>query len=338
VPTDRPLGLAFVGCGYIAGLHLRAARRLGPTCLVGAADVHEPSARAFVERAGEGEVLSLPALVAHDDVDVIYVCTPHDVRSEPVVGAAREGRTVLCEKPLALTSSAARALADELGPDATRVALGFNQRFMAGPSRLRSALRETAVAPAVLTVDVVSPRFLDGWAGLAERGGGVFVGLGSHAVDLVRYLTGQSLRDVRGVGARVRLEEPFLEDVATIVGRLPTGGQVTITAHDSGSDWWSMDLRQLLRIRAFAGAVIFDGGVSDLRGWDATAGRAWSDPTPAPDFLTAWGYVDMNRAVRAWALTGERDDRLAGVDDGLAVAVAVDAAMDDARRGAGVAR
>jgi predicted dehydrogenase len=328
---ERRLAVGYVGCGYITDIHLTASRLAGPVRVVGAVDVSEKAARSFVERAGEGEVLGLEDLVHDPDVDIVFVCTPHDVRHEPLVEAARAGRLVVCEKPLALDAPSARAVADSLGPDANRVVLGFNQRFMAGPTLLRAALREGGRPPSALEISLVAPGFLNSWAGLPRSGGGVLVGLGSHAVDMTSYLTGQRLGDVRAFASRVRLEEPYLEDVATIVGRLPSGAPVTITVHDHGSEWWSMDLERLLQVRAFTETTVLQCGVSDLHSWALPSRQSEHVSAPGRQFLEAWGYADLSRAVRTWAFTGRRDERLATVDDGLACAVAIDEAVAVAR-------
>lgn len=328
--TEPPLGVAVVGCGYIAELHLGALAASGPLRVTGVCDLDPARAARLAAHTG-APVLAMEPLVQTDRTDLVLVCTPHDAHAEPVLAAAEAGHVVLCEKPLALTGDAAARLRDRLGDAAGRVVVGFNQRFMPGVARLRALLRASGDRVRAAHLDLVSPPFLDGWAGHPDRGGGVLVGLGSHAVDLVRFLLAEEIVAVRAAGSRLRLRPPALDDTATLAARTAGGVHASVTLHDGGSQAWSMDAANLLRVRVFTDGAVLDAGVTTVTvtGLDGRVSHTRS-AAGAP-FPSAWGYHDQDAGLRD-LVGGVRDARLAGVDDGVACARVVDAALRDARR------
>jgi predicted dehydrogenase len=123
-PPLEPHGrIALVGAGSFGRFCLDAYRKSGDIDVVAVADP-DPSARAQVEAPGAQIVASWDLLTSNDCVEVIHVATPPFVR-EAVVGAAlAAGKSVFCEKPLALSLPEADRMIDEAQRNG--VALGVN--------------------------------------------------------------------------------------------------------------------------------------------------------------------------------------------------------------------
>jgi predicted dehydrogenase len=234
---------------------------------------------------------------------------------------------VVCEKPLGLTAEAAAGIRDELGTDAGKVVLAFNQRFMPGVRELHAWLRTGTVEVRRVRIDITTPPFLESWAGTAERGGGILVGVGSHAVDLWRHLFGRRAVEVAAVATRTHVSEPLEHDTAAVTLVDDAGMISTLTLQDSGSTWWSMTARRMLDIdvRAVGGAC--RAGPVGVTTWDDERTEVRSVVhlgAESSDFLEEWGYAPMARAVR---------DRIAGTDHhgGRAVLATVDDGVECAR-------
>jgi len=107
----RPLRIAFVGSGNMAGLHLAALARV-PTAhqLVGVYDVRPEAARAFAQRAGTEAFGSLPTMLAAARPDVVHVCTTAGMHFEAARQALQAGAHVYVEKPFVETQVEADAL------------------------------------------------------------------------------------------------------------------------------------------------------------------------------------------------------------------------------------
>ncbi len=114
---DKPgpgvgLRIGFVGCGLIAHHHATNLVADGRAAIVAVHDLDTDRARQFARRFSpdrDGAVVADPAAVI-DAVDAVYVCTWTSAHQEPVMAAARAGRAVFCEKPLATDLAGATAM------------------------------------------------------------------------------------------------------------------------------------------------------------------------------------------------------------------------------------
>jgi predicted dehydrogenase len=97
-----PLRVALIGCGIISEVHLGAwAAHPGRARVTFCCDVDPERAQRRAEQAGARAVTSFEQVLASAEVDAVDVCTPHHLHSEPVIAAARAGKHILCQKPLA---------------------------------------------------------------------------------------------------------------------------------------------------------------------------------------------------------------------------------------------
>src|ERR1051326_2524443 len=98
-------GIAIVGCGMIAGFHLKALAEIPGTRVVAVVD----SVPAALERFKAKHELrcelysSLAPALARPDVDIVIVSTPSGAHMESAVAAANAGKHVVVEKPLEIT-------------------------------------------------------------------------------------------------------------------------------------------------------------------------------------------------------------------------------------------
>jgi predicted dehydrogenase len=101
-----------VGCGIISEAHLRAYRQHAGRARITACCDIDPgrAARRAAEAGGARAVSRLEDALADPDVDAVEICTPHPFHAEAAVAAARAGKHVLCQKPLAKTLSECDAM------------------------------------------------------------------------------------------------------------------------------------------------------------------------------------------------------------------------------------
>ena len=132
-----------------------------------------------------------------DDVDVFYNLGPNHLHAEPSIDALQADTAVLCEKPLATSVAEATSMVTAAASTARPAACGFNYRFVPAIRHAKRLIADGAVGE----VRHVRGRYLQDWlvdptepwswrldADLA--GSGVLGDLGSHLVDLFRFLVG----------------------------------------------------------------------------------------------------------------------------------------------------
>jgi UDP-N-acetyl-2-amino-2-deoxyglucuronate dehydrogenase len=101
----QKLGVGVIGCGGISSAHLTAYRALAGECeVIAVCDPREEAARSRAAQFEVPHVYSDPSrLLADDRIQVVSVCTPHFLHAPISIAAARAGKHVICEKPMAMT-------------------------------------------------------------------------------------------------------------------------------------------------------------------------------------------------------------------------------------------
>ena len=127
--SGRALGIGIVGLGR-AGRSVLPAIEKHPGLRLAA--IAEPLADVREHLAAEYGAIPCPdieALVKRPEVDVVYVATPTDLHVEHVVTAARAGKHVLCEKPMAIDLAGAQQMIDAAEAAGVRLLIGHSHSY-----------------------------------------------------------------------------------------------------------------------------------------------------------------------------------------------------------------
>ena len=203
----KTIGIGIIGWGFMGKTHAQALRSLPlfyPGALFNTAlrcvcARHIENARAAAQTAGfERCTDDYRALLAQPDIDVVSICTPNALHEEMAVAALRSGKHVYIDKPLAVTAESALRIADaaDSAPGFTRMV--FNNRYFPATLRAKQLMDEGRVGR-VLTFSArylhsgsIDPDKPVGWKQGPE--GGALLDMGSHALDLLTWLTGYPSR------------------------------------------------------------------------------------------------------------------------------------------------
>ena len=138
---------------------------------------------------------TVDALLADDAIDAIYVSTPVHLHCEQVIAAAERGLHVLCDKPMALTPQECREMIAACDANGVHLQVCFLFRFHTCFQQIRTWVNTGRFGQIVhgrmpfLKQYQLTP---DEWRAKPEEGGGgCFMDLGPHSVDLLRYLIGE---------------------------------------------------------------------------------------------------------------------------------------------------
>lgn len=97
------LSVGIIGAGGIAHSHMRAIEQNDNIRLAAIMDIDTDRLEAAQKRFGGRTYTKLEDILKDPEVEAVHVCTPHNVHGEHVVAAAKAGKHVLVEKPMALT-------------------------------------------------------------------------------------------------------------------------------------------------------------------------------------------------------------------------------------------
>jgi 1,5-anhydro-D-fructose reductase (1,5-anhydro-D-mannitol-forming) len=190
----------------------------------------------FARETGlERSYASLEELLSDPGIDAVYVSTTNDLHAEQTIAAARAGKHVLCEKPLALNLADAVRMRDECERAGVVLATNHAHRAAAGIARMRELIAAgeigEVVAARVFQAGYLAEE-LQTWRLLRpEAGAGVILDLTVHDADTVRFLLAEEVAEVTSVTANQGLAAAGVEDSAMGVMRM-AGGQL-VSFHDS---------------------------------------------------------------------------------------------------------
>ena len=141
-------------------------------------------------------------LVARDDIDLVSIVTPVVTHCEMTLAALDAGKSVLCEKPMAMNADEARRMTDRAREVGGLALIDHELRFLPGRLRMRELIRDGAVGRirhARLTFRSDSRADADkawNWWSDEKQGGGALGAIGSHVVDGFRWLLSTEVSEV----------------------------------------------------------------------------------------------------------------------------------------------
>jgi len=187
--------VGLVGAGFMGQMHAACHGALPNAKLVGVADVQKRRAAALARQFGAKGYDSLDHLVQDQDPDVIDVCLPTDQHCEYVLRAARMGKHVLCEKPMARTVAEADRMLAAVKKARVKFMVAHCIRFWPEYAALKKMADSGKFGRLTsLYLSRMSPTPTWAWQGWLldpGRSGGALLDLHIHDADYVLHLLGK---------------------------------------------------------------------------------------------------------------------------------------------------
>jgi len=234
--TEHAIRFGIIGTGVAGGFHARAIDRTPDARLVAVCAARPELAAGMAAQYHAEVVPDLAALLARDDIDAVSICTPSGQHAEQGIAAARAGKHVLVEKPLALTLADADALIAACRDAGVQLGVALQRRTDPNFRAAHNAIAAGALGRMVLgaiTVPYLRPQsYYDSaaWRGTwALDGGGALMNQGVHLVDLLLWLMSDEVVEVQA-RADTLAHTIEVEDVVTAALRFASGALGTIAA------------------------------------------------------------------------------------------------------------
>ena len=234
---DTHTGWGLIGASTIARQHMvQAIRAQQGHDVVAVMSSSLDRAKTFAsEQKIQSAYGSLDAMLQDPAVNVVYISTTNELHAAQATAAARAGKHVLCEKPLALTLDDALAMARTCREAGVVLATNHHLRNAATHRKIRELILGGAIGrPLFARVfhAVYLPPNLQGWRlDKPEAGGGVILDITVHDVDTLRFLLGAEPVEAVGMSQCANLARHGLEDGAMSVLRFDNG--VLAQLHDA---------------------------------------------------------------------------------------------------------
>jgi len=207
----KKINLGLIGFGYIGKVHTIAYQAI-PLCLPQPAVT--ANLRALLRSRLDTEVEAMQdagfqlATTSPDEffaqpLDVVDICTPNSLHLEQCQRALQSGVAVYCEKPLARTLEEARLLAVQAQKSGAITQVAFVMRYLPAIRQMKALIEAGEIGQVLnFRAHMFHGSYLDpnrpmSWRlSRSQSGGGAFMDLGAHLVDMAHYLLG-SVASVR---------------------------------------------------------------------------------------------------------------------------------------------
>jgi predicted dehydrogenase len=205
--------------------------------LVAVAGRNQGGAQAFADQFGVGHVFNdWRAMVESDQIDIVDIASPGDTHHEIAIAAAKAGKHVLCEKPLANSLADANAMLDAVRSAGVAHSVIFNYRYCPAVQLAHKLIREGRlgklfhIRAQFLQDWIVDPEFPLVWRLRRETAGSGALGdLGAHIIDMARFLVGE-FEEVSAATQTFITERPLAGESSALSATAGSGekGQVTV--------------------------------------------------------------------------------------------------------------
>ena len=233
-PPGRKLGWAIVGLGSLAiNQILPAFARCEKSKVTALVSGHPDKAKKLAARYGVAEASiynydTYEKLRDNPDVDVVYVVLPNSMHAEYTIRAAKAGKHVMCEKPMANTPEDCRQMIDACRSAGKKLSIGYRLHHEPFNQALIKVVRDQEFGP--LKVVLADAGFPIGdpnqWRlNRKMAGGGSLMDIGIYALNAARYLTNEEPTDVYAMDYTTPGDPRFreVEETLTFQLRFPSG-------------------------------------------------------------------------------------------------------------------
>ncbi len=217
-----------IGASTIAAQHMINAMRRNGGEVAAVMSASADRAKAFaaahdIPRASA----DLKSFVADPGIDAVYISTTNELHRDQLFAAARAGKHVLCEKPLALNLADARAMVTACAEAGVVMATNHHLRNAATHRAMREAIKQGRIGKplfARVSHAVFLPANLQGWRiNAPQAGGGVILDITVHDADTLRFVLDDEPQSVSAMASRAGMGSEELEDGVMGVMRFSSG-------------------------------------------------------------------------------------------------------------------
>lgn len=237
--------------------------------LVAVMDADGARAEAAGRKYGVRWHASERSLLDQADVEAVYIATPNHLHPRQARAAMRRGKHVLCEKPLAITVRDAEAMIRVARRARVKLACGYMMRFHAAHRRIAEMIRDGVIGKLTLGRAQLTcwyPPIKGAWRQTQRLGGGgAFMDMGSHCVDLLEMFFGK----VKRVHATVRtlVHRYEVDDTSLVTLEFESGAVAMVDNQFNVPD---LAARNRLELYGSQGSILCEGTIGQSPAGEVT--------------------------------------------------------------------
>jgi predicted dehydrogenase len=230
------VGVCIIGAGRAGMIHaLNFRSRVPNAYLAAVVDPYDDVAKTAADKLEiERYYTDYHQALDDDNIDAVVVVTPTVYHKEIVINAARAGKHVLCEKPMAMDENECELMIQETKRAKVKLQIGFMRRFDESYVHAKEALDAGEIGDIVLVKSLTrGPSVPQRWMYDIDKSNGPLAEVNSHDIDTVRWFSESEFSSVYAIGGNYRCKDvkneyPDFYDNVVMNAKLANGTQGVI--------------------------------------------------------------------------------------------------------------
>ncbi len=217
---QNKLGIALVGLGYYSTSLLAPGLQQTENCYLAGIVTGTPEKEKIwaekynIPQRNIYNYQNFDEIANNDDIDVVYVVLPNSMHKEYVIRAAKAGKDVICEKPMALNAAECRDMIKACENAGVSLSIGYRLRYEPYTMLIEKMAREKTYGK-IRFVNTAAGFYMnrptDNWKIKAEYGGGAIMDMGPYPLQAARYATGKE--PVAVTAQKINLDPEHISEV-----------------------------------------------------------------------------------------------------------------------------
>ena len=237
--NKKKLGLALMGLGYYSTDILAPSIQMCKnTYLAGIvtgtpSKAEEWSAKYSLKKENIYNYDNFDDIVNNDDIDIVYVVLPNGLHKEFTIRAAKAGKHVICEKPMAVNAAECREMIDACNENNVQLTIGYRMHFEPNTQEIMRLAKDKDFGDIrqISTGAGFNMSSFDSWKSKKELAGGAMMDMGVYPLQAARYSTGEEPISVSAQTFKIRPDKIEADEVTSYQLQFPSG---TVANCDTG--------------------------------------------------------------------------------------------------------
>lgn len=204
---NKMVRIALIGAGRAGMIHAKNFRAAVNNCMLTA--IVDPNEEAAIQAARTLQVdtyyTDYKEALQDDNVDAVVIVTPTKYHCEIAVAAAKAGKHILCEKPMAMTYEECLLMEKAAEENHVKLQIGFMRRFDTAFTEAKKVVESGAIGDVVMVrSNTRGPSIPQPWMYDISKSNGPLAEVNSHDIDTLRWFTGSEFKSLYAVAGNYR--------------------------------------------------------------------------------------------------------------------------------------
>ena len=231
-PAERTTGYAIIGLGRIAAIFMAGVRNSNNSKVTALVSGHRDKALRIGADYGvpESSIYSyenFDSILSNKAVDAVYVALPNSMHAEYTIRAAKAGKHVLCEKPMAISVAECESMIAACKSANVKLMIAYRCHYEPTNLKAVSLIRSGVIGQVQAIESAYGFNIAPGEWRLDKKlsGGGPLVDVGIYSLNATRYLTGEEPESIAAFASTINHDGRFttVEENVSWTMKFPSG-------------------------------------------------------------------------------------------------------------------